>query len=178
MTKDDKKTAVGVIEDRWAKLESELASDIDEADALIHWFSRAFRYAGIEPASNEALVAEPGPTPASDATQVPPPLPGRRKPSRSWESGLFPREVAHAYVYDGDSILRAWRRYLGLTIEELSARSGVGAGRLFLMERSGRIPGGERIRLAAALGIVPEMLFLREPSVSRRAMPERPDPDT
>lgn len=74
----------------------------------------------------------------------------------------FPHVVAAAFVYGGETLLRAWRKYFGLTLSELSNLSGVDPGELFRMERTGSIPDATKERLAAAMGIRRGLLAVRK----------------
>lgn len=49
----------------------------------------------------------------------------------------FPHEVAMAHTINGDSLIWAWREYLGLTQKEVAARLGISQPGYSKMEESG-----------------------------------------
>ncbi len=65
---------------------------------------------------------------------------------------LIPNEVVSRYV-DCDSIVRAWREYLGLTQAEVAERMGITQGAYSQMECSTTLRPASRRKIAEALGI-------------------------
>lgn len=85
-------------------------------------------------------------------------LEDRLAASEAAEDARVPHEVALAII-DGASPIRAFRDYHGLTLRELSERSGVAASYLSEIEQ-GRKPGSIRAltRVAESLGITVDAL--------------------
>ena len=119
----------GDIECFWEELES----DLEEAETLIKWFSSSYRYAAQQ-----------------NRSELP------TAPVRLSDTACFPESVALAYVFEGDSIFRAWRKHQRLTIEEVARRSGICSGRLFRLERTGVISASERDKLAKVFDVAPQ----------------------
>ena len=71
----------------------------------------------------------------------------------------FPQEVVEANVVRGDSLLKAWREYLGLTQAEVAKRAGMSQPAYAKLEKPGANPRTATLRkLAKALGISLEHL--------------------
>ena len=71
----------------------------------------------------------------------------------------FPNEVVKANAR-GDSLLKAWREYRGLTQAELAEAAAMKQPALARLEKSGSTPRAATIaRLATALGIEPGQLM-------------------
>jgi DNA-binding XRE family transcriptional regulator len=70
----------------------------------------------------------------------------------------FPHDVVAANVM-GDSLIKAWREYLGLTQEELATKAGIQQPALARMEKPDARPRtGTLKKLAEAMGISVEQL--------------------
>lgn len=70
----------------------------------------------------------------------------------------FPNEIVKANAR-GDSLLKAWREYRGLTQAELAEAAAMKQPALARLENSGSTPRAATVaRLAAALGIEPGQL--------------------
>lgn len=70
----------------------------------------------------------------------------------------FPHEVVAANVM-GDSLIKAWREYLGLTQEELAARAGIKKLAVARLEKPNANPRAATLKkLAEAMGILVEQL--------------------
>ena len=71
----------------------------------------------------------------------------------------FPQEVVEANVVRGDSLLKGWREYLGLTQAEVAKRAGMSQPAYAKLEKPGANPRTATLRkLAKALGISLEHL--------------------
>ncbi len=71
---------------------------------------------------------------------------------------FFPNEVVKANAR-GDSLIKAWREYKGLTQEELAQKAQISQPALARLERPETTPRkSSLIKLAEALGITPEQL--------------------
>jgi DNA-binding XRE family transcriptional regulator len=71
----------------------------------------------------------------------------------------FPQEVVEANVVRGDSLLKAWREYLGLTQAEVAKRAGMSQPAYAKLEKPDANPRTATLRkLAKALGISLEQL--------------------
>ncbi len=71
----------------------------------------------------------------------------------------FPHEVVKANAR-GSSLIKAWREYKGMTQKELAQKIGIKQPALARMEKQGVTPRrGSLVKLAKALGIVPEQLI-------------------
>ncbi len=71
----------------------------------------------------------------------------------------FPNEVVKANVR-GDSVIKAWREYKGMTQEELALKAGIRQPALARMEKPETTPRkNSLIKLAEALDITPEQLI-------------------
>jgi hypothetical protein len=69
------------------------------------------------------------------------------------EDELIPAEFAHR-ILDGESTIRVWREFRGLSPELLASRAGVGADRLADLEALSRPSESEEVQaIAAALGL-------------------------
>ena len=74
------------------------------------------------------------------------------------ENLTVPHEVVSASV-DGDSMIKAWREYHGLTQRELSDRIGISQPTLAKLEKADANPRKSTLKkIAAALGIKPAQL--------------------
>ena len=74
------------------------------------------------------------------------------------ENLTVPHEVVSASV-DGDSMIKAWREYLGLTQKELANRMGISQPTLAKLERADANPRKNTLRkIADAMGIKPAQL--------------------
>ena len=66
----------------------------------------------------------------------------------------FPQEVVEANVVRGDSLLKAWREYLGMTQTEVAKRAGMSQPAYAKLEKPDANPRTATLRkLAKALGI-------------------------
>ena len=73
--------------------------------------------------------------------------------------GGIPHDVVSAHVLKGMSLLRAWREYLGLTQEQVSAAAGIKQPALAQMEKTGkRLQKATLAKLARALDLHPDQL--------------------
>jgi Predicted transcriptional regulator len=70
---------------------------------------------------------------------------------------LIPNEVVSRYV-DCDSIVRAWREYLGLTQAEVADRMSISQSAYSQLEASPRLRPSSRRKIALALGVSYEQL--------------------
>ena len=71
----------------------------------------------------------------------------------------FPNEVVKANVR-GDSLVKAWREYKGLTQAELAAKAGIKQPALTRMEKADANPRKSSLtKLADAMGITVEQLI-------------------
>lgn len=70
-----------------------------------------------------------------------------------------PQEVVEAHVLRNDSIVRAWREYLGITQKELAARLGVSQAAVVKFERrDARLRSATLKKISFALGLNEEQL--------------------
>ncbi len=70
----------------------------------------------------------------------------------------FPHEVVKAN-FNGDSMTKAWREYLGLTQEELATRAGMSQPAIVKLEKTDANPRRNTLKkLATAMGLVLEQL--------------------
>ena len=75
------------------------------------------------------------------------------------EEPTIPHEVVGMVVKNGWPLLKAWRKYLGLTQKELAERAGVTQAAISQMERS-QNPRTETLeKLARAMGLKVEQLI-------------------
>ena len=66
----------------------------------------------------------------------------------------IPQEVVEAHVLRNDSMIRAWREYLGVTQKELASRLGVSQAAVVKYERPRtRLRIATLIKISAALGL-------------------------
>lgn len=71
----------------------------------------------------------------------------------------FPNEVVKANIR-GDSLIKAWREYKGLTQKELAKKAGIKQPALARMEKPGANPRTSSLsKLAVALGVSIEQLI-------------------
>lgn len=74
-------------------------------------------------------------------------------------SGI-PQEVVEAHILGNDSIIKAWREFLGLTQKDLAVRLGVSQAAVVKFERPGSRPRIATIRkIADALGLSEDQLM-------------------
>jgi len=72
---------------------------------------------------------------------------------------LIPNEVIKIAMIDGDtSATFAWRKYLGITQEEMAGRLGITQAAYSMLESRKTIRKSSREKIAAALGVLPEQL--------------------
>ena len=72
---------------------------------------------------------------------------------------LFPNEVVKANAR-GDSLIKAWREYLGLTQKKLSEKAGMKQSALARIENSSGTPRLKTLhKIAEALGISVDLLI-------------------
>jgi DNA-binding XRE family transcriptional regulator len=84
------------------------------------------------------------------------------KAAKPWipEGDGVPHVIVGKVIKDGQTYLRAWREYLGMTQEEVALKSGITQAALSQMESgANKLRKATRIKLAAALGINPEQLL-------------------
>jgi ribosome-binding protein aMBF1 (putative translation factor) len=79
--------------------------------------------------------------------------------SQSKVDDTVPHEVMRYVLREDYSLARAWREYLGLTQDEVSAKMGITQSALAQMETSNRPRKATRQKLAEALGINVEQLI-------------------
>lgn len=82
--------------------------------------------------------------------------------SKLWtpEDDGVPHVVVGKVIKEGETYLRAWREYLGLTQTEVAERAGITQASLSQMESGvSKLRKATRIKLAAAMGINPEQLL-------------------
>lgn len=72
-------------------------------------------------------------------------------------SFILPEQVLFA-VSNGNNIVRAYREYLGYSLEEFSATSGLAIEEIKKIEAGHRFEKGYRSRIARALGL-PDQVF-------------------
>lgn len=83
------------------------------------------------------------------------------KTQKPWipEGDGVPHAIVGKVVKEGQTYLRAWREYLGLTQAELAMKAGITQAALSQMESGeSRLRKATRVKLAAAMGITPEQL--------------------
>jgi hypothetical protein len=69
------------------------------------------------------------------------------------EEEWVPAEFA-SRILDGESTIRVWREFRGLSPEQLASRAGIGMDRLIALEALPRPPEGEEVQaIAEALGL-------------------------
>jgi len=81
--------------------------------------------------------------------------------SKLWipEGGGVPHAVVGKVIKEGQTYLRAWREYLGLTQTEVAERAGITQASLSQMESGeSKLRKATRVKLAAAMGINAEQL--------------------
>jgi len=71
-----------------------------------------------------------------------------------------PQEVVEMMV-EGASLLKAWRKYFGLSQRELAERAGLTQAQVANIENGRQIPRADTLlRLSDALGVVAELLWV------------------
>ncbi len=70
----------------------------------------------------------------------------------------IPHEVVGLVIKRGWNLLKAWRKYLGLTQAEVAKRAGISQSALSQMERSDNLRSETLEKLAKALGLRVEQL--------------------
>ncbi|AQQ71898.1 anaerobic benzoate catabolism transcriptional regulator [Limihaloglobus sulfuriphilus] len=74
-----------------------------------------------------------------------------------------PHEVVEMMVVDDMSIIKAWRKYLGLTQKNVAAKAGISQSALAQIERAGQNPHRNTlVKLAKAMNLQLEQLDLEE----------------
>lgn len=72
----------------------------------------------------------------------------------------LPHAVVKMNVQDGDSLLRAWRRWLGWSQVELAQRAGVTQAQVARFELGRGIPRADTLmRLSNAMGVMADLLW-------------------
>lgn len=72
----------------------------------------------------------------------------------------IPNAIVGKVIKEGQTYLRAWREYLGLTQAEVAIKSGITQAALSQMESGdSKLRKATRIKLAAAMGINQEQLM-------------------
>jgi ribosome-binding protein aMBF1 (putative translation factor) len=72
----------------------------------------------------------------------------------------LPHEVVKMNLQDGDSLLRAWRRWLGWSQSELARRAGVTQAQVARFETGKGIPRADTLlRLSNAMGVMADLLW-------------------
>ena len=70
------------------------------------------------------------------------------------ERATVPHEVVGLVVKEGMNLVRAWRKYLGLTQAEISRRAGISQAALSQMERAdNKLRNATLEKLARAMGL-------------------------
>ncbi len=73
-------------------------------------------------------------------------------------SGI-PQEVVEAHILRNDSIIKAWREYLGITQSEMAKRLGISQAAVVKFERpDARLRIATIRKIASALGLTEELL--------------------
>jgi transcriptional regulator with XRE-family HTH domain len=72
----------------------------------------------------------------------------------------LPHGVVTWNLRDGDSLLKAWRRWLGWTQRELAERAGVTQAQIARFEAGKGIPRADTLlRLSNAMGVMADLLW-------------------
>lgn len=71
----------------------------------------------------------------------------------------IPHEVVGLVVENGWNLLKAWRKYLGMSQKELAAMAGISQPALSQMERANNPRSATLEKLAMAMGIDKELLI-------------------
>lgn len=72
---------------------------------------------------------------------------------------LIPHAVVKSMVKDRKSLIRAWREYLGFTLEDVSTKMGISKATLSEMEQPGKSPRRTTLeRIAQAMDLQWEQL--------------------
>ncbi len=79
------------------------------------------------------------------------------------EEPTIPHEVVGLVVKHGWNLLKAWRKYLGLTQKELAERAGVTQSAISQLERSRNHHTETLEKLARAMGLRVEQLVDEDP---------------
>jgi DNA-directed RNA polymerase specialized sigma subunit len=75
------------------------------------------------------------------------------------ENQTIPHEVVEYHILDGQSMVRAWRTYKGLSQQEVAERMSISQSAYSQMERpTANLRPDTLTKIAAALGISPEQL--------------------
>lgn len=70
---------------------------------------------------------------------------------------LVPHEVVKMNIIDGVSMIKAWRKYLGMTQAELAGKAGISQAALSQMEKPETVPQAATLKkIATAMGLRPE----------------------
>ena len=72
----------------------------------------------------------------------------------------FPFEVAKAYQINGESLLKAWRKYRGYTQKEIANRLNISQSAYSQMEKSTKLQQKTLNKLVKILKISPEQLIM------------------
>jgi len=70
----------------------------------------------------------------------------------------IPHEVVGLVIKNDWSLVKAWRRYLGISQKDLALKAGISQSALSQMENSHNLRGSTIDKLAVALGISSELL--------------------
>ena len=75
------------------------------------------------------------------------------------ERTTVPHEVVGMVVKNNWNLVKAWRKYLGISQKDLASIAGVSQSAISQMERSSNLRDATIEKLAAALGLDPELLI-------------------
>lgn len=75
------------------------------------------------------------------------------------ERTTVPHEVVGMVVKNNWNLVKAWRKYLRISQKDLASKAGVSQSAISQMERSCNLRDATIEKLAAALGIDPELLI-------------------
>jgi ribosome-binding protein aMBF1 (putative translation factor) len=79
---------------------------------------------------------------------------------RGEKRATLPHAVVKSNVQDGESLLRAWRRWLGWSQSELAERAGVTQAQIARFETGRGIPRADTLlRLSNAMGVMADLLW-------------------
>lgn len=76
----------------------------------------------------------------------------------SADEALIPHEVVELVVKKGWNLLKAWRKYLGMSQKELAKRAAISQPALSQMENSDNLQDATIEKLASAMNLKPQQL--------------------